>query len=132
MWDGTSPVPSGRYGTCAVSDGVIRDRTGAEVAQLGCGILVQRPGIVDHVGIAVGASGQQVIDRHAAAEQRIRCIGAGERTRCWFGEDDAAGEPIASYWVAGALPAMLLDGRPALEFFAPRTITSFLMTIYCH
>ena len=47
-------------------------------------------------------------------------------------EADPEAEPMAKYTVAGPLPTAVLEGRPALEFFAARRVASFLMTGYCH
>jgi hypothetical protein len=132
MYDGTSPLPTGDYGTCSVRDAEVYDAEGRSVAMLGCGILVKRRGIVDHIGLQIGASGQQVIDRHPGAEKRIVCMAAGEQTECWFRSARDYEEPQATYTIDVPLGAQSLEGAAAIEVLAAATVTRFHMTIYCH
>jgi hypothetical protein len=116
-----------------VAKGVVTSADGRAVAQLNCGILVEAPGLVDHVGLQVGASARQVIDRHRDPEQRLTCVGgAGGETQCWFRPPADHDEPIARYTVRATPPQPVLEGREAVAFFAAQTILRFSLTMYCH
>lgn len=132
FWDGRSPMPRRQYGSCTVEEAVIRRADGREVAQLTCGIRVQEPGLLDHLGLQVGAPGRQVIERSPKAADRLVCVAAGDRGHCWVRPQYDAGEPVARYTVLGAPESELLEGAAAVDYFAPRAIESFRMTIYCH
>lgn len=134
-------TPSGTFGTCTIDRGVIRDRAGVEIAELHCGITVKAPGWIDHLGLQVGARGQDVIDRERAHGDLV-CVSDGpERSRCWFsgaGDDEQLTE-ADQYTVdgdvmaaAGAGDASEVTGAPALAFFAPRTIVELTRRVYCH
>src|SRR5690606_11934973 len=51
MW--SEKPPSGRYGTCTIADGQLRDARGTLLAELHCGITVYVPGIIDHLGFEI-------------------------------------------------------------------------------
>lgn len=132
IYDGTSPLPAGEYGTCAVRDAELYDSAGASVATLGCGILVKRPGLVDHVGLQVGSPGQLAVERHPNAADRIACVAAGEQTNCWFRDIRDYVEPVATYTVDAPLGADSATGDDAIAILAAHDIAKFHMTIYCH
>src|SRR5262245_22054906 len=66
--------PSGRYGSCTVANGQVRDADGTLVAELTCGITAHVRGITDHLGFEVGARGVDVAAAYPNAKLRILCV----------------------------------------------------------
>jgi len=126
------PLPSGTFGSCRIDKAIIYAANGSKVAELGCGLLVRTPGVVDFVGAQVGTRAQVVIDRHPQAAQRIVCVSGRGESRCWFRTKDDNEQPATRYTVPGTLPGDMLRGAPALAFFAKRNIVRFHTTMYCH
>lgn len=126
------PLPRGRFGGCAISEAVIRDASGAKVAELNCGLTVYSPGIVDHTGLGIGATGSEVMARQAKADTKLVCVKGRGVGRCWFVPEDDAEEPLARYTVDGEPSADVLRGARAAVYFAPRRIIQFHQTIHCH
>jgi hypothetical protein len=140
--------PSGRYGSCTIADGQLRDAKGTLLAELHCGISVYVPGIIDHLGFEIGAHGDAIAAAHdewlAAADAtyeppRLRahppdamCWGEdAKQTRCWIGGSDAG-----SHYIFAATTAMPdrgpLRGPSARRFFESHAVQSFTVRITCH
>jgi hypothetical protein len=122
------PVP---FGSCVVRNSIIYSRAGKPVAELGCGILVRVPGIVDFVGAQVGAPAATIVNRYPNAAKRAICVAGKGETRCWFNTSDEQ-EPYTRYTVAGTPDSQTLRGPAALAFFSRRRIIRFHETLYCH
>lgn len=103
------------------------------MAQLNCGIEVMRRGLVDHLGLQVGATGKQVIERTHALGGGLVCTPWGQGVGCFFEPAGQEEQPIARYLVPKSLPSgAVLRGEAAERFFARQRIRSFHMTVYCH
>jgi hypothetical protein len=123
----------GRYGECTVDDGRVRTPGGVEVAELHCGIQVKAPGLVDHLGLQIGATAEEVLAGHPRAAERILCAEDGPgRTRCWFEEVDDLPD-LTHYIVDGVIGGDNVSrGAPALAFFRTRRIVEMQVRMYCH
>lgn len=133
--DPTERAPKGSYGTCTVEKNVVRDEHGRLVAELGCGVRVVVPGIVDEVGVEIGALGQDVLDRKPRPLTGVVCHSNGpEQTRCGFERPEGSDTDPSSYVVAGELPAgvEVLTGDAARAFFAERQIVELHVSLWCH
>lgn len=135
-WDGRAPLPRGRFGDCRVVDGKVIDAAGDVVAELGCGIGVWQPGIVDDLGLQIGAAGADILAREPNAAARLVCM-IGARTDCWFRDPDDNGEPRATYTLTDPLPApegspVSVQGADAVAVLRARRVERFHMTVYCH
>ncbi len=122
--------PPARFGECVVADGQVRDARGRLVAELPCGIVIKLPGWVDPFGIQVGASGQELLARHAGAGP-VSCMPRGsQRASCWFQGQD--GIPDLAYIVDAALDADWLDGPAARDFLSARRVVELSYLPDCH
>lgn len=122
--------PSGRYGTCTIADGQLRDARGTLIAELHCGITVYVRGIIDHLGYEIGARGADIAAEYATAP--TICWADGDKhTRCWF----ETGEETSHYTFAGT-PAMPEHGPlrdpDARGFVTSRTVARFTVRMSCH
>jgi hypothetical protein len=124
----------GRYGTCAVSNGELRDANGTVLAHINCGLTVYTRGIIDEHGFEIGASGADIAAAHG--NQDIICWPDGDtHTRCWISDDEH--DDVGSHYVVAGSPAMSLDtgvfrGAAARDFFTARNITHFMVRMNCH
>lgn len=139
VWDGESQIPSTTYGRCTVDDAIIRDPKGKMIARLHCGIEVTARGMVDHLGVSVGAKGSEVLERSQKGE--LLCSSYTGGSRCFLSEEEdpaamdagSAFGTTASYIVGRSLPdGEALRGEEAALFFAPQRIKSFTMLMSCH
>jgi hypothetical protein len=138
LWDSENAIPSTTYGRCTVDDATIRDPKGKTIARLHCGIEVTARGMVDHLGISVGAKGSEVLQRSQKGE--LLCSSYTGGSRCYLSEEDSAATDAgsafgstASYIVGRSLPdGEALRGEEAAIFFAPQRIKSFTMLMSCH
>lgn len=126
----SEPPPSGRYGTCSIADGQLRDAHGTLVAEIHCGITVYAPGVIDHLGFEIGASGAEVAAEYPTAPTICRADG-DDHTRCWFD----TGEETSHYTFAGT-PALPSDGLlrdpDARGFATSRRVARFTVRMSCH
>jgi hypothetical protein len=111
----------------------VRTADGVEVAQLHCGIEIKAPGLVDHLGLQVGAPASDAVAGHPHAQERIICADDEPgRTRCWFEARDDQGE-LAHYVVEGSLNSEeVWRGARALAFFRTRRIVQMTVRMWCH
>jgi hypothetical protein len=134
-----------RLGSCTIAGSVLRDADGAAIATVDCALTTTVPGIVDDVGLGVGARGDLVLARNPGPVDRFACLpenSVGDDadrsqlwTRCWMAVDDD-GDRRFEYLVAGAPPPVpegeILRGEPARAFFAARTVIAFRVLGDCH
>jgi hypothetical protein len=103
------------------------------IAELGCGVRVVVPGIVDDLGLQVGARGQDVLDRKKQPLAAIACFANGpNRVRCTFARDPDMQNSASSYVVAGKLGKDVLTGDAAKKFFAARRLVELGVNICGH
>jgi hypothetical protein len=127
-----------RLGSC-VFDGSILSEYGPSysrvvVAEIGCGVRIMRPGVLDHAGFEVGVTGAEVIERRSG-EGQMRCRANGpDHARCWFQPPESEGESgnPSAYVVAGTIGEEDLVGDAAIGFFSMRTVTEMLANVWCH
>lgn len=132
FWDGESPLPEGRYGRCAVKGGMLFDPRGRRLAKLHCGIEVERRGLIDHLGLEVGALGKQVIERTRPENEELVCTGYTGGSRCYY-HSDRGHEPPARYIVGRTLAGgAVLRGKAAERFFRDQRIKTIFVTMSCH
>jgi hypothetical protein len=127
-----------RLGSC-VFDGTILSEYGPNysrvvVAEIGCGVRILRPGVLDHAGFEVGVTGAEVIERRSG-EGQMRCRANGpDHARCWFQPSESNGSESnpSEYVVAGTVGDEDLVGDRAIGFFSIRTVTEMLANVWCH
>jgi len=134
MGDDDKPPPKSRYGTCTIDEHQLRDASGKLVAELGCGITVYVPGIIDSLGFEVGDPGREVAAAHDALDPSRKLICVAEETthtRCWYTSGD--GQEHASHTFAvphtGDEP---LQGSAARAVFDAHPIARFVESNSCH
>jgi hypothetical protein len=126
------PPPPTTYGSCKVDRNKVTSADGALVAELGCGVRVVKRGIVDGLGLQLGARGQDVIDRKRATTP-LSCFANGPDTvRCRWERADGSDTDDDWYVVAGSLGEDPLTGEPALAYFRSRTIVELDVSVWCH
>jgi hypothetical protein len=127
-----------QLGSC-VFDGETLSESGPNysrvvVAEIGCGVRILRPGVLDHAGFEVGVTGAEVVERRAG-EGRMHCRANGpDHARCWFqpfASDGNESNP-SEYVVAGTVGDEDLVGDKAIGFFSIRTVTEMLANVWCH
>ncbi len=127
--------PSGRYGTCTIKDGQLRDAAGALLAELHCGITIYVPGIIDERGFEVGDSTTEIATEFPA-EEAICWPDEQSHARCWFfTRDDSDGDEWSrSHYgvdapIAGDNP---LRDDAARALFAARKLSRLTVRMSCH
>lgn len=124
------PPPPGRYGTCTVKDGKLRDARGRLVAEIGCGLSAYVPGIIDDLGFEVGASGREIAKEREVGAANVLCVQYDEHiTWCWFLRDD--GEEHGRYGFATKIDDAI-RGDEARKLFDTGTITALMYQGSCH
>lgn len=132
FWDGKSPLPETTYGRCKVKDAAVFDSRGRRLARLHCGITVERRGLTDHLGLEVGATGEQVIERTRPEREDLVCTGYTGGSRCYY-QPKSGGEPRARYIVGRPLKKdAVLRGDAAERFFRAQRIKKIVVTMICH
>lgn len=137
FWAGSeagAPPPE-PFGTCTVHEGKIRAADGAVVAELGCGLQINTPGIRDDLGIELGARGADVLAAWTAPHGPMECIGNGPtQTRCRYDLPEYGLTNFTAYIIAGGLPAGsdALTGPAAERFFSDREIVQIWHSVWCH
>lgn len=135
--DTDAPPPAGRYGTCTIDNGQLRDARGTLVADLHCGITVYVPGIIDHEGFEVGANGKDVAATQPDGDP-ICWADGDHHARCWFQPTDDAVVEHAHYSFAFAMPENVpgemgpVRGADARDIFAAHQVTHFTQRMWCH
>jgi hypothetical protein len=132
----SDPPPSGRYGTCTIANGELRDVRGTLIAELHCGVTAHVPGIIDERGFEVGASTTEIAAEFPTGDAICRGEVEG-RARCWFfSRDDNSGssEWTQSHYtiaapIAGDEP---LRGDVARAHFKARTVVALTARMSCH
>jgi hypothetical protein len=115
---GVDAPPPERFGTCTITDHVLRDAAGAPVAELTCGVRILTRGIRDDLGLELGARGQDVLDR-ARGQTRFFCTSnIPGQARCSFERGDENDLDGTSYVVDGDVADVLI-GADAETFFGP-------------
>jgi hypothetical protein len=128
-----SAPPKGTYGSCTVERNIVRDRSGAVVAELGCGVRVLQRGILDDLGLQIGATGQEVLDRKRRPVPPLTCTANGpDQVRCSFGRDPDTDHDASWYVVAGTLDKEVITADEARSYFARRQIVEVDVSIWCH
>lgn len=126
------PVPKGRFGTCSVVGNVVTVERGSIVAELGCGVRLVRTGIVDDLGLEIGATGQDVLDRKLRPTEPLRCFPNGAaQTRCMF-ERAPDGDTDGTAYVVDGATSEPVRGAAAVTYFASRTIVEIHVSAWCH
>ncbi|MEO7097108.1 MAG: hypothetical protein ABI175_27860 [Polyangiales bacterium] len=130
--DEAAPPPT-TYGSCTVNRNIITSAAGRTVAELGCGVRVLSPGIVDELGLQLGARGQDVLDRKAKPVPALSCMANGpDQVRCMFERRDDKDTDETWYVVAGTLSEDVLTGPAARRYFATRSIVEMEVSVWCH
>ncbi len=130
--DEPAPPPT-TYGSCRVDKNVVSAADGTVVAELGCGVRVLVPGIVDGLGLQVGARGQDVLDRAPAPERSLTCVANGPaQVRCNFERGPDQDTDSDWYVVAGALDTDVLTGAAARAYVASRELVEIEVSVWCH
>lgn len=130
--DEEAPAPT-TFGSCTVNKNVVRAADGTVVAELGCGVRVLSPGIVDDLGLQLGARGQDVLDRKPKPVQPLVCTANGpDQVRCHF-ERAADSDTDASWYVmAGRIGDDVLTGDAATRWFSTATVVEIEVSVWCH
>jgi hypothetical protein len=127
------PPPPTTYGSCRVERNKVTSATGTLVAELGCGVRVLVPGIRDSLGLELGATGKDVLDRKAKSLTPLTCLANGpDRVRCRFDRPEGSDTDLDWYVVAGQLGEDALTGDAAKTFFASRTLVELDVSMWCH
>ena len=130
--DEPAPPPT-TYGTCKVDKNRVTSADGKLVAELGCGVRVLAPGILDDLGLQLGARGQDVLDRKPKPAHPMTCTANGpDQVRCMFGRGEDEDTDSTWYVVAGALAEDVLTGAAASTYFAARPIVEIEVSVWCH
>lgn len=130
--DEPAPPPT-TYGTCRVERNKVSAADGTPVAELGCGVRILVPGIVDELGLQVGARGQDVLDRAPKPLRPMTCMGNGpEQVRCMFERREDQDTDGTWYVVAGSISEDVLTGRAARSYFAARRVVEIEFSVWCH
>lgn len=140
--------PARTYGTCTVDRGKVHEADGSLVAEISCGVRVARRGIVDDLGLQIGARGSEVIERKErgiswARMTPMRCVSNGPgQVRCSFDQPEGTNTDPNSYVVAGEIGELgkfdemsemvVLTGEAAITFFKEREIVEMLVSMWCH
>ena len=132
VYDGKMPLPNGHYGSCSIKKGALWSANDELVAHINCGLSVKSPGLVDHLGLGIGARGSDVVAREQHGVKRFICVNQDAKSLCWFISKTQNEEPWVKYTVAAKLPAQSLRGKAAATFFAKHTVSAFHVTMYCH
>ena len=128
----TQAPMKGTFGTCTVEGGRVSAVDGSMVAELGCGVRFVKPRIVDDLGLQIGATGKDVLDRKPRPQQPLDCFPNGlAQTRCQFGRPPNSDTDGTMYVVAGSLDEPI-TGATARTFFGPRTIVEIHTSVWCH
>jgi hypothetical protein len=127
-----APPPT-TYGTCKVERNVVSAADGKVIAELGCGVRVLSPGILDDLGLQLGARGQDVLDRKRKPVRPLTCMANGpDQVRCTFERELDSDTNSTWYAVGGALAEDVLTGDAATTYFAPRSIVEIDVSMWCH
>ncbi len=134
LQEGEPTPPPTTYGSCNVNLNKVTAADGHLVAELGCGVRVLGRGIVDPMGLQIGAAGKDVLDRWPHRGQPLTCMANGpDQVRCRFDLSEAAGDDEHSYFVvAGSLGEAVLTGEAAVAYFAPRPLVELDVSVWCH
>lgn len=129
--DEPAPPPT-TYGTCTVDRNKVTAANGTPVAELGCGVRVLTRGIVDDLGLQIGATGTDVISRKHATTA-LTCFPNGiESSRCRFERAEENDTDDDFYVVAGYVGDEPVTGDAALAFFRSKTILEVDVSVWCH
>jgi len=124
--------PHGTFGSCTVAGNIVTDADGSTVAELGCGVRILTTGIVDDLGLEIGATGQDVLDRKPRPQQPLTCFPNGaDQTRCMFDRPPDHDTDGTMYVVTGSLDEPI-TGAKAAKHFASRTIVEIHTSVWCH
>lgn len=130
--DEPGPPPT-TFGTCKVVRNKVSAADGTPVAELGCGVRILVPGIVDELGLQVGARGQDVLDRQPKPLRPMTCMANGaDQVRCMFARGENEDTDATWYVVAGSLSEDVLTGRAARSYFAARRVVEIEFSVWCH
>jgi len=133
VYEPDSAPPKIAYGTCTVENSQIREADGRVVAELGCGLRVMTAGIVDDLGLQLGARGQDVLDRKPHPVPSLRCMANGpDQVRCMFDRREDEDTDATWYMVAGQLGEDALTGAAATAYFGPRPLVEIYVSSWCH
>lgn len=128
-----APPPPTTFGTCTVNRNIVRAADGTIVAELGCGVRVLAPGIVDDLGLQLGARGQDVLDRKPKPVQPLVCTANGpDQVRCRFEREPDRDTDSSWYVLAGHLGEDVLTGEAAARWFGPARIVEIEVSVWCH
>jgi hypothetical protein len=128
-----APPPT-TFGSCKVERNKVTSN-GTLVAELGCGVRVLSRGILDDLGLQIGARGQDVLDRKPKPVPGLACMANGpDQVRCHFDRAEDSDLDASWYVVSGKLGKDddALTGNAAREFFASRTLIELDVSIWCH
>ncbi len=128
---GTTP-PTGTFGTCTVEGVRVLAADGSLVAELGCGVHILKPRIVDDLGLQIGATGKHVLARTPKPQQPLTCFPNGpNQARCRFDRPPDSDTDGTMYVVKGTLEEPL-TGAKARTFFASRKVVEIHTSVWCH
>lgn len=133
LYDTSSGPPErGTFGTCTVEGGRVSAADGTLVAEIGCGVHILAPRIVDDLGLQIGATGKDVLARKPRPQQPLSCFPNGPtQTRCQFDRPPNSDTDGTMYIVEGVLDEPI-TGAKARTYFAPRTIVEIHTSVWCH
>lgn len=130
--DEPAPPPT-TYGSCKVDRNRVTSADGKLVAELGCGVRVLSPGILDDLGLQLGAHGQDVLDRKPKPVRPMTCMANGpDQVRCMFERGEDEDTDASWYVVAGSFAGDVLTGPAASAYFAARPIVEIEVSVWCH
>ena len=128
----TAPPPT-TYGSCKVDRNIVTSADGKVVAELGCGVRVLSPGILDDLWLQLGARGQEVLERKPKPVHPMTCMANGaDQVRCMFERGEDEDTDSTWYVVAGTLAEDVLTGAAASTYFAARPIVEIEVSVWCH
>jgi hypothetical protein len=101
---------------------------------------VVKRGILDDLGLQIGARGSDVLARKKQPVQPLTCMANGaNQIRCMFEREPDNDTDPTSYVVAGSLPGCSADapcepvtGVAATELFAARELVELHVSFWCH
>lgn len=126
--------PATTFGSCTVDRNVVRAADGTVVAELGCGVRVLSRGILDDLGLQLGAHGQDVLDRKPKPVPPLVCTANGpSQVRCHFERPEDSDTDASWYVLAGSLgDADVLEGERAVRWFSTATVVEIEVSVWCH